>query len=161
MSSGKPHQTARDERVEAGRTNNTSGLLQNMCTVPRAQIQHRSPYRRARCRGIVFALRNGQDPLTGLLAAPGPGGPGLACPEDAGRELRQRIDAHARTLDLPPAALATDRVEPGDEHCDDLLSIVTVLSKSSGQVYLRDKVPNLNQIKPGRRVVLIVPDERK
>jgi len=112
-------------------------------------IQHKSRYRRAAGRGIVFALGTGPDAL------------GAAYPGSGERELRRRIEAHARTLALPAAALVTDRAEPADEICTDLLSIVTVLSKSSGRVFLRDKEPNLGQIKPGRRVVLIVPDERR
>ena len=37
--------------------------------------------------------------------------------------------------------------------------MVTVLAKSSGHVYLRDKQPNLAAIRPGRRVVVIVPPQ--
>ncbi len=135
-------------------------LLHNMSCAPRSQIQHRSPYRRARGRGIVFALRGDQDmlaELTGCIT----GGLSLTPRDDAERELRRRIDAHARTLPFPAAALVTDRAEPEDEPCEDLLTIITVLAKSSGHVYLRDKAPNLNQIKPGRRVILLVPEERR
>lgn len=64
-------------------------------------------------------------------------------------------------MPLPAAAVLADRAEDGDERCNDLLSVVTVLAKSSGHVYLRDKTPNLNQIQPGRRVVLIIPNERR
>ena len=38
-----------------------------------------------------------------------------------------------------------------------LLTVLTVLAKSSGRVYLRDKEPNLAAIRPGRRVVLVIP----
>jgi hypothetical protein len=135
----------------------TSGLLQNMSCAPRTQIRHKSPYRRPCGRGILFAYRVGWDPFDVLPGSPGNDPfPRL---EDAERELRRRIDAHAQTLALPAAALVTNQMEEEDEICDDLLSIATVLSKSSGRVYLRDKAPNLSQIKPGRRVVLIVPDE--
>ena len=71
------------------------------------------------------------------------------------------MDAHARILPFPAAAIVTDTAEPMDEHCTDLLTIATVMAKSSGHVYLRDKVPNLGQITPGRRVILIVPEERR
>jgi len=37
--------------------------------------------------------------------------------------------------------------------------IVTVLAKSSGHVYLRDKQPNLTAIQPGRRVVVLIPPQ--
>jgi hypothetical protein len=76
---------------------------------------------------------------------------------DAERELRQRISAHALTLPLPKAAVVTESHLAGDRVCDDLLSVVTVLAKSSGHVYLRDKEPNLAAIRPGRRVVLLLP----
>ena len=79
----------------------------------------------------------------------------------SGREaLRARMDAHAKTLLLPAAALATDQGELTDEYCQDLLTIATVLAKSSGHVYLRDKAPNLDRVAPGRRIVLIVPTQR-
>jgi hypothetical protein len=64
-------------------------------------------------------------------------------------------------LPYPAAALVTDRAEPQDERCADILTIATVLAKSSTHVYLRDKTPNLEKVKPGRRVVLIVPKERR
>ena len=152
-----------------------SSLLHNMCCAPRAQIRHRSPYRRVNGRGIVFSLVPGSDPLGELLRnggqppSSGTDNPGKThgisrlrltvpdCPKDAESALRRRIDAHARTLRLPPAALVTEGSEPGDASCRDLLTVATVLAKSSGRVYLRDKVPNLSRIQPGRRVVLIVP----
>ncbi len=127
-----------------------STLLHNMSCTPDTQIRHQSPYRRLHGRGIIFALGARQELPEGMP------GSGVSREE----ELRRRIEAHARDLPLPAAALVTDRAEPEDEKCTDLLSIITVLSKSSAHVYLRDKIPNLNQIKPGRRVVLIVPGER-
>jgi hypothetical protein len=135
-------------------------MLRNMSCPSRSQIRHKSPYRRHNCRGIVFALPAGKDVLAGLLETASPGELALTKPEDVQLTLRQRIDERAQTLQIPAAVLVTDRVERGDERCSDLLSIITVLAKSSSRVYLRDKVPNLNQIQPGRRVVLIVPEER-
>jgi hypothetical protein len=41
--------------------------------------------------------------------------------------------------------------------CTDLVTIVTVLAKSSSRVYLRDKEPNLSTVVAGRRLVLLVP----
>ena len=76
---------------------------------------------------------------------------------EADRQLRERINAHALTLPLPPAAVVTDSCFQGDQVCEDLLSVVTVLAKSSGHVYLRDKQPNLAAIQPGRRVVVLIP----
>ena len=77
--------------------------------------------------------------------------------QEADRQLRERINAHALTLPLPPAAVVTDSCLQGDQVCEDLLSVVTVLAKSSGHVYLRDKQPNLAAIQPGRRVVVLIP----
>jgi hypothetical protein len=161
MNRGKQGGAGTRKTSESVRQSNKSTVLQNMSTPPSTQIQHRSPFRRALGRGIVFAIPAGQDPLAKLLDSAGPGKLRLSGPEDAERDLRQRIDAHARTLALPAAALVTDREEPGDELCKDLLSVATVLSKSSSRVFLRDKAPNLDRIRPGRRVVLIVPDERR
>jgi hypothetical protein len=137
-----------------------SGLLHNMSCAPRSQIQYRSPHRRKHWRGIVFALRAGQNVIAGLIGK-NPDGLALEPSGDAECELRRRIDAHARTLPLPAAALVTPSAEPGDEECNNLLSIVTVLAKSSGHVYLRDKAPNLDRVQPGQRVVLLVPKERR
>jgi hypothetical protein len=36
------------------------------------------------------------------------------------------------------------------------LNALTVLSKSSDHVYLRDKEPNLSALRPGRQVILLV-----
>ena len=152
--------TADMRSTQDSRRTGKSGILRNMSCAPRARIQHTSPYRRHNCRGIVFALKAGEDALALLIRTARPGELALAQPDDAQRNLRRRIDSHAHTLQLPAAALVVDRVEPGDERCRDLLSIVTVLAKSSSCVYLRDKVPNLNQIQPGRRIVLLVPEER-
>jgi hypothetical protein len=130
--------TAETQGREESRT--TAGLLHNMSCAPSVTIRHKSPYRRVNARGIIFALAPGRD-MSGLTS--------------------DLIDAHARTLPYPAAALVTDRAEPQDERCADLLTIATVLAKSSTHVYLRDKTPNLEKVTPGRRVVLIVPKERR
>jgi len=158
MSSGKCD-VIEKRRLTAPRTG-TSGLLRNMSCAPRARIQHRSPYRRQSGRGVVFAIPAGLDLLAQLWGTPGPGGPPSDPVENAEGALRDRMDAHARTLPFPAAALVTGRAEPEDEHCRDLLSVATVPARSSDRVYPRDKVPNLNQIRPGRRAVLIVPEGR-
>ncbi len=138
-----------------------SGLIQNMSCAPTSEIRHRSRFRRPNGRGLIFSLPQGHDPLPGLLKQAGAASLSLSSPESAESALRRRIDAHALTLPLPPAALVTVQAEPEDEACEDLMSIAAVLAKSSGHVYRRDKSPNLNQIKPGRRDVLLVPGERK
>jgi hypothetical protein len=73
--------------------------------------------------------------------------------------LRRCIQARALELPLPPVAAATAQARDGDIECNDLLTIITILAKSSSRVYLRDKEPNLASIVPGRRLVLIVPKE--
>ena len=154
-----------------------SGLLHNMSGAPQAQIQHKSPHRRVCGAGVIFALENidadpekllrsverqasnlSTDKRSWLLRHVA--GQAALTEAEVERDLRERINAHALTLPLPPAALVTDRAENGDERCTDLLSIITVLAKSSGHVYLRDKEPNLAQIRPGRRVILLFPAGR-
>jgi hypothetical protein len=77
----------------------------------------------------------------------------------AEEELRRRIQARSLELPLPPAAAIAAQARSGDVECTDLLTIMTVLAKSSSHVYLRDKDPNLASIVPGRRLILIVPKE--
>ena len=80
--------------------------------------------------------------------------------QQAEAELRRLINEHVITLRLPRAAAVLDAVRPDDTYCSKLLTILTVLSKSSGHVYLRDKEPNLANLTPDRRVVLIIPPKR-
>jgi hypothetical protein len=79
--------------------------------------------------------------------------------DSAGHALRTLIEARARELPLPPAVAITQQAREGDTECDDLITIVTVLAKSSSRVYLRDKEPNLSAIVAGRRLVLLLPGE--
>jgi len=156
-----------------------SSLLHNMSGAPQAQIQHKSPHRRVCGPGVIFALPEniGAGPETLLrnierqastILADGKlsrllrhvAGQAALTGAESDRDLREHINAHALKLPFPPAALVTDRAENGDERCTDLLTIITVLAKSSGHVYLRDKEPNLAQIRPGRRVILLFPRAR-
>ena len=75
---------------------------------------------------------------------------------EAEEELRRRVNEHAAQLSLPSAAVLAGSAE-GAEPVDDLLTVYTVLAKSSDRVYLRDKEPNLSTIRPGRAVVLRLP----
>ena len=149
----------------AGETPGSGGqqnnVLHNMSCAPTSRIQHLSEYRRPGSRGIVFALASGENAIAALSKDLRTDRGSAARSDDLHRSLRRLIDTHARTLPFPAAAIVTDKAEPIDEKCSDLLTIATVLAKSSGHVYLRDKVPNLGQITPGRRVVLIVPAERR
>ena len=140
---------------------NETPLLHNMSAPATTVISHRAGQYGSR---VVFALPEAKGPLTpvGVLAwldgrhwrsrfRAG------AQADEAEAALRARLDAHARTLALPPAAVVSDRAAKGDRKERDLLTVLTVLAKSSGRVYLRDKEPNFAAIRPGRRVVLVIP----
>ena len=136
-------------------------LLHNMSCRPRTNIKHAPPQGHTYGRRQVFQLpehllpvRSASDWLKELGYRRRKG---RAEPTEA--ELRQRINEHATTLDLPPAAAVLDTARPGDTACGNLLTILTVLSKSSRHVYLRDKVPNLANLTPNQRVVLVIPPE--
>ena len=141
-------------------------LLHNMSVAPQTVITHHGGDRRTYGTGCVYrlpdfegslnsarilAILNGLPTQTKIRRTTTP------IDLEADRQLRERIDAHALTLPLPPAAVVTDRCFQEDHVCEDLLSVVTVLAKSSGHVYLRDKQPNLAAIQPGRRVVVLIP----
>ena len=76
----------------------------------------------------------------------------------AEQKLRRRIDQHAATLNLPGAAVVVENeVKENDIACDDLLTALTVISKSADHVYLRDKEPILEKLRPGRSLVVVLP----
>ena len=136
----------------------TSDLLHNWGP-PHKTIHRDAPAHRLFGFGIVIAL-----PGTCKAARPSEllrlleGGKRRTA-KTAEAELHRRIQARALELPLPPVAVATAQARDGDVECTDLLTIITVLAKSSSRVYLRDKEPNLASIVPGRRLVLIVPKE--
>jgi hypothetical protein len=137
-------------------------VLQNMSVAPRTVLRHTAPAGRPLGHGIVFALPRTDGAWTPrrllfLLDGVYPDGP---LPE-VEAELRRRLNAIAQSLALPAAAAVADHPESADSVCQDLPSILAVLAKSSGSVYLRDKEPNLAAIRPERRVVVLVPPERK
>jgi hypothetical protein len=143
-------------------------LLHNMSVAPQTVITHQGGDRRTYGTGWIYRLPHFQGNLdSARIVALLDGvptktkGKRVTAPIDleADRQLRERINAHALTLSLPPAAVVTDSCLLGDRVCDDLLSVVTVLAKSSGHVYLRDKQPNLAAIQPGRRVVVLIPPQ--
>jgi hypothetical protein len=143
-------------------------LLHNMSVAPRTVISHQVGDRRTYGKGRAFRMPDLDGSLNSarILAlldgspAKANGQPTTApTDQEADQQLRERINAHALTLPLPPAAVITDSSLTGDEVCQDLLSVVTVLAKSSSHVYLRDKQPNLAAIRPGRRVVVLIPPQ--
>ncbi len=75
----------------------------------------------------------------------------------AERELKRRINEHAKSLPYPPSALILPEGQP-DEDCNCLLTVCTILSKSSERVYLSSKLPNLGYLTPGRTVRMFIPD---
>jgi len=138
---------------------NETPLLHNMSAPATTVISHRAGQYGSR---VVFALPEAKGPLTpaGVLAwLDGRQWRSRfrAGVEKAEAALRARLDVHARTLALPPAAVVSECAGKGDREEHDLLTVLTVLAKSSGRVYLRDKEPNLAAIRPGRRVVLVIP----
>ena len=141
-------------------------LLHNMSVAPQTVITHHGGDRRTYGTGWVYRLPDFQGSLDSARilaildgASKETKGKRVQIDPEADRQLRERINAHALTLPLPPAAVVTDSCLPGDQVCEDLLSVVTVLAKSSGHVYLRDKQPNLAAIQPGRRVVVLIPPQ--
>ena len=145
-----------------------SPLLHNMSVAPQTVITHQGGDRRTYGTGWIYRLPDFQGSLDSariLALLDGVPTETKSQPNtapidpEADRQLRERINAHALTLPLPPAAVVTDRCLQGDHVCDDLLSVVTVLAKSSGHVYLRDKQPNLATIQSGRRVVVLIPPQ--
>ena len=155
------------------KSRNTAGeprspLLHNMSVAPQTVITHHGGERRAFGTGWVYCLPEFERNLNSArILALLDGSPAAsdslpaATPTDseADQQLRERINAHARTLPLPPAAIVVESSLQGDQVCEDLLSVVTVLAKSSHHVYLRDKQPNLAAIRPGRRVIVLIPPQ--
>jgi hypothetical protein len=75
-------------------------------------------------------------------------------------DVRAILNKHALHLAYPPAVLVDmSGVSPHAPTETDILTICTVLSKSSDHLYLRDKEPNLSMIRPDRRIALLIPGE--
>ena len=143
-------------------------LLYNMSVAPRTVISHQVGDRRTYGKGWVFCMPDFKGSsnsaqiialLNGSSAKANSRKATAMADQEADRQLRERINAHALTLPLPMAALVTESSLTGDDVCKDLLSVVTVLAKSSSHVYLRDKQPNLAAIRLGRRVVVLIPPQ--
>jgi hypothetical protein len=132
-------------------------LLHNMSVQPRTTIEYRAGPGSLRGWRLVFALPD--DLVDTSPAALLERLDGLPFSGDADAELRRRLDDHADRLDLPGAAAVLDRAGADDPVCDDLLTVLCVLSRSSNHVYLRTKEPCLTALRPGRRVVLLLPPQ--
>ena len=141
----------------------TPTLLHNMSAPPKATINHAGA--RAGQRGVWIAIPtrlNGFEDghrmavLTEWL--------GVALAENrtvAERELPNLVNHRAATLPFPPACVVVPGHSLATEEEMDPLTIVTVLSKSSGHVYLRDKEPNFDRLTGGAHLTLIIPKEWK
>jgi hypothetical protein len=136
----------------------TDFLLHNMSVPAKTTITLSAPAHRVYGYGVVVVLPlnpRAAGPLELLEALGGK----KAREETPDQALRGLIETRARELPLPPAVAITSQFRGGDTWCTDLLTIVTVLAKSSSRVYLRDKEPNLSSIVAGRRLILLVPRE--
>jgi hypothetical protein len=132
--------------------------LRNMSVPTKTTITRGAPAHRVYGHGVVVALPGdfrAKGPVQLLKALGG----NKAGKETADQALRRLIETRARELPLPPAVALTGQARDGDAECTDLVTIVTVLAKSSSRVYLRDKEPNLSSVVAGRRLVLLVPGE--
>jgi hypothetical protein len=153
-----------DDDYEHGGRGIAADLLHNMSVRPRTQIQHTAPTERRYGRGIEYRLppefvaRVARKILAWL-----DGKPCRLVRRQAEAELRRRLNEHAGSLSLPPAVVVTDTGRVGDVVCEDPLTVLTVLTKSSNHVYLRDKEPNLQALRRDRRVILVVtaPPEKE
>lgn len=137
-------------------------LLHNMSAPPKATINH--PGSRPKQRGLWFELppatigsERTHSPVE--LASRLGLGP-FESAHEAERELRRRVNAHAATLPFPPACVVTSQRNLAVEEVTDFLTIITVLAKSSGHIYLRDKEPNFDRVTAGHAsLALIIPNE--
>jgi hypothetical protein len=133
-------------------------MLHNMSVPHRTAIEHAAPPGARRCRGLVVRWNlPPRDARPQCILSVLDGSSWTGSPKAAGAELRHRIQEHAQTLPWPGALLVTDQADPNDPQCNDLLTICTVLSKSSESVYLRDKEPNLERLRAKLRAVLQIP----
>ena len=123
---------------------------------PPISMQIREQGSMAPGRIVLFVLPKDLNTAAGILSRID-GNPWSGHEELAERELTERINRHVERLPFPAAALILPEGEP-DEQCDCLLTVCTILSKSSGQVYLASKNPNLGYLTPGREVRMFIPD---
>jgi hypothetical protein len=134
----------------------TEFLLHNMSVPTKTTITWVAPTRRVYGHGIVVAVPKNFRAAGPLKLLKKLGGK-KARKETPDEALRRLIETRAKELPLPPAVAITDQSRGGDTECTDLVTIVTIVAKSSSRVYLRDKEPNLSWVVAGRRLILLVP----
>ena len=123
---------------------NTAPLLHNMSVLPKAIISYEPGPAQHVSRCIVFerppdAAGLDAKGLLGLLN----GRPARVSLKRAKANLRNLLNDHSRSLPWPPVVLIADPRGPCDSQCAELLTVLTVFSKSSGYVYQRDREPDL------------------
>ncbi|MCH2587831.1 MAG: hypothetical protein MK004_05095 [Planctomycetales bacterium] len=134
-------------------------LLHNMSVRPRTRLFHpEETSTRSHGVGLVFRFSAddwGEDPrrLAGLL------GIGVAREADAEQTLRKCLDEHVRQMPLPDACLVTEHSVLHDSTCACDLAGAAVMSKSSGNIFLKQKQPSLYGIGPP--IVLLLSDEQE
>lgn len=124
------------------------------------QVSFRVPqaYRRAGCKGIVFAIsadigRGTPGTILDLLGFP------IRNRGEAGERLTRLIESHASKMqEIPPVAAVTREVEPCDARVENLLTVISVITKSSDTVFIKSKRPLLSQLRKVREVTLLFPD---
>lgn len=132
--------------------------LHNMSSVPQTVIAHIVGPQFTTTAGVLVCL--GKD-LRGVSAGAiltqlGIAGP--LPPKAARARLCELINERSLTLPYPTAALVSDQATGSERTETDLLTICTVLAKSSNRIYMRDKEPNLGAILRSRRVILQIPN---
>jgi hypothetical protein len=134
-------------------------LLHNMSVRPRTRVFHpEETVTRSHGVGLVFRFSVddwGEDPrrLASLL------GISVAREADVEETLRQRLDDHVRQMPLPDACLVTEHSVLHDSACASDLTVAAVMSKSSGNIFLKQKQPSLYGIGPP--IVLLLSDEKE
>jgi hypothetical protein len=151
----------RDRRTARvnGPQRTSTGLLHNMSAAPRSVIDHHGP---SAGRRLWFCLNRdlpARTRLRTLLEVMG-GATSVARNQRLEDDLKARINAHALTLNLPPAAVVAPPGENGIApfYCFEERDTITVLAKSSEHAYLRDKEPILDRIRTDGSVTLILPE---
>ena len=105
---------------------------------------------------ITFRLPNQSSPvsLAGLMESVGVD----SSKPDAEKELVDRIEDRAAQMPLPDGAAVVEFTMSGlPSPWTDTLSILVVLTKASGAVWLRGKTPRLTALQERTQVSLIVP----
>ena len=134
-------------------------LLHNMSVRPRTRLFHpEETSTRSHGVGQVFRFSAddwGEDPrrLAGLL------GIGVAREADAEQTLRKCLDELVGQMPLPDACLVTEHIVLHDSTCACDLAGAAVMSKSSGNIFLKQKQPSLYGIGPP--IVLLLSDEKE